>query len=156
MSANTAVNPLKSYSVPFDSMEPTIPAGSEVVGDITYYSQHKPQRWDVVVFSLPSGSGEFVKRIVGLPGETIHLTHRGLKINGAITPAPATLRGFSSFKKYEDHKYSGESYQVPADSVFVLGDNAEVYQADSREFGAIPVRNLKARVLASVRITAIA
>ena len=154
--SDTAAKPLQTFSVPFDSMEPTIPTGSEVVGDVSYYSKHKPQRWDVVVFSLPgSESRTFVKRIVGLPGETIHVTHRGLMINGAMMPVPPKLRGFSSPKKHDDHKYGRDSFKIPADSVFVMGDNAEVYQADSREFGAVPIGNLKARILATVSVTPI-
>jgi len=150
--STTAKNTLQSFSVPFDSMEPTIPTGSEVVGDVSYYSNNRPQRWDVVVFSPPgSKSGQFVKRIVGLPGETIHITHRGLQINGAMMQVPARLKGYSSCTRHDDHKY-GDSYKIPDDSVFLMGDNMEVYQADSREFGAVPISNLKARVLASVSV----
>jgi signal peptidase I len=158
----TTAKPLKLYNVPFDSMEPAIATGSDVIGDLSYYSKHAPKRWDVVVFSAPeanktgSNSGRFVKRIVGLPGETIHLTHKGLQINGAMIPIPLTLKGrFSSFEKHQEYKFGINPYHIPADSVFVLGDNPEVYVADSREFGPIPIRNLEARVLASVRITPI-
>jgi signal peptidase I len=158
----TAVNPLKSYNVPFDSMEPAITIGSDVLGDVSYYSKHEPKRWDVVVFLAPevkktaSASGRYIKRIIGLPGETIHLTPKGLKINGAMMAIPPTLKDrFSSFTKNEEHKFGSDPYKIPADSVFVIGDNPQVYVADSRELGPIPVRNLEARVLASVRITPI-
>jgi|SRR5947209_4518297 len=158
----TAANPIKSYNVPFDSMEPAIATGSDVVGDVTYYSKNKPKRWDVVVFSLPNASqsgadsGRFIKRIIGLPGETIHLTPRGLKINGAMTPIPPALKGrFASFRNEEEYRFGSEPFKIPADSVFVIGDNPEVYVADSRELGPIPIRNLEARILASVRVTPI-
>lgn len=158
----TAANPLKSYNVPFDSMEPAIATGSDVVGDVSYYSKNKPGRWDVVVFSLPSASksgpdsGRFIKRIIGLPGETIHLTSKGLRINGAMVPVPPALKGrFASFRNHDEHKFGTESFKIPADCVFVIGDNPEVYVADSRELGPIPIRNLEARILASVQVTPI-
>ena len=116
----------------------------------------------VVVFSLPKASksgtdsGRFVKRIIGLPGETIHLSPKGVAINGAMMAIPSTLKDrFSSFRKQEDYKCGFEPYKIPPDSVFVIGDNADVYAADSRELGTIPISNIEARVLASVSINPI-
>ncbi|MGB8890226.1 MAG: signal peptidase I [Candidatus Korobacteraceae bacterium] len=150
-------NPIKASCVQYDSMEPTLSAGSDVIGDHSYYAKNKPKRWEVVVFSLAregkSGSeaGHYVKRIIGLPGETIHLTPEGLKINGATVQVPPILKDrFSSFRHHSEHKFGNEPYKVPADTVFVIGDNQKVYVADSREFGSVPIRNLEARVLASV------
>ena len=145
----------QSCTMQFDSMEPTILTGSEVISDVAHYSSHAPKRWDVVVFSLPGGGGQFIKRIVGLPGETIHLTSEGLKVNGTVISAPSKELNdcFSSFRHHPDHKYGFGEFKIPADSVFLLGDNPSVYVADSREFGPIPIRNLEARVFASVHIT---
>jgi signal peptidase I len=156
----TSADKLKSYHVPFDSMEPAIATGADVVGDVSYYSNHEPKRWQVVVFVTPDASksrsdaGRYVKRIIGLPGETIHLTPKGLKINGAMMSIPSALKDrFSCFTKHPDHKFGSEPFAIPAGSVFVIGDNPAVYAADSRELGPIPIRNLEARILASVRIT---
>jgi len=44
---------------------------------------------------------------------------------------------------------------VPADSVFVVGDNPHVYVTDSRELGPVPIKNLEARILASIQVTPI-
>jgi signal peptidase I len=152
----TAAHPLKSYNVPFDSMEPAIMTGSDVIGDVSHYSKHKPARWDVVAFTLANNANRFVKRIIGLPGETIQLTSKGLKIDGAFVPVPPALKDrFSSFLKHEDHKFGAEPYKVPADSVFVIGDNAHVYVTDSRELGPVPVKNLEARIMAAVHVTPI-
>ena len=145
---------LKSFGMAFDSMEPAISTGSEVIADVSYYASHPPERWDVVVFSLPGNPGRFIKRIVGLPGETIHLTSKGLKVNGTVLSAPAKLKDcFSSFKQHHDYKHGFGEFKIPDDSVFLLGDNPSVHVADSREHGPIPIRNLEARVFASVHIT---
>jgi len=132
--SNTAVNPIKSHFVQYDSMEPTVSAGSDVIVDRSYYSKHKPKRWDVVIFSfIPEGSKpgsaprHYLKRIIGLPGETIHLTPKGLKINGAMMSIPPILQDrFSSFRippksSFTDrpgYKFGIEPYTIPEDSVF--------------------------------------
>ncbi len=162
MISETAATGLKSYHVAFDSMEPAIMAGSDVIGDRSYYARHQPKRWDVVVFSAapPDGSqssdsgGHFVKRIVGLPNETIHLSPKGLRINGAMMAVPAALKDrFSCFECHSEYKFGVEAFTIPDDSVFVIGDNRDVYVSDSRELGAVPIRNLEARVVATVQIT---
>lgn len=154
MSEATALR-LQSCTMQFDAMEPTISTGSEVISDAAYYSSHTPKRWEVVVFSLPGSGGRFIKRIVGLPGETIHLTSEGLKVNGAVVTAPSKELNdcFSSFRHHPDHKCGFGEFKIAADSVFLLGDNPSIYVADSREFGPVPIRNLEARVFASVHIT---
>jgi signal peptidase I len=151
------MNPIRSYCMQYDSMEPTITANTDVLGDHTYYSKNRPQRWDVVVFTLPgSDKGRYVKRILGLPGEAIHLTLEGLIIEGAKVSVPPILQDrFASFKRFPEHKYGNEPFKIPADSVFLIGDNPRIYVADSRVFGPIPIRNLEARLVASLHTTPI-
>jgi signal peptidase I len=150
----TEANPLKSYHVQYDSMEPTITAGSDVIGDRSYYSKHKPERWDVVVFTLKGSPGCFIKRIVGLPGETIQFTPGGLKINSADASIPKKLADrFSAFTMHREHTCGNEPHRIPDDSVFVIGDNTRIYVADSRLHDAVPIANLEARVLAGVHTT---
>lgn len=145
-----------SYHVAFDSMEPAIAAGADVLGDPSHYANHKPARWDVVAFSLGNNSNRFVKRILGLPGETIQLTHKGLTIDGSLVPVPPALRGrFASFSQHQDHKYGANPFKVPTDSVFLVGDNSHVYVTDSRELGSVPIKNLEARILVSIQVTPI-
>jgi signal peptidase I len=159
--ADATTNPLKAYWMQFDSMEPTITTGSDVIADHSHYSANRPQRWDVVLFSLPkeltkpgAGPNRYMKRIIGLPGETIQFLHDGLEINGAKASVPPALRDrFSTFKNFPEYKFGMKPFQIPADSVFVVGDNPRIYVADSREFGPIPIKNIEAHVKASVRTT---
>jgi len=148
-----ATKHLKSFKIPFDCMEPAIPTGSNVIGHVSYYSSHKPERWDVVVFSIPGKDGQFIKRIVGLPGETIKLASDGLRINGSVVPPPAEFKdSFGTFKHDVNYKHASGEFTIPDDSVFVMGDNQAIYVADSREHGAVPIRNLEAKVIAAVRL----
>ena len=134
-------------------MEPAIATGAEVIAEHGYYASHHPCRWEVVLFSLPDGSGPFVKRILGLPGETVRLTSEGVKVNGHLLALPSHLKDcFSSVKHHANNKHGSTEFKVPDGSVFVLGDNTSIHVADSREHGAIPMGNLEARVVASVNL----
>ncbi len=156
--------PVRSYCMQYDSMEPTVSTGIDLLADHEHYTRNRPQRWDVVVFSLPAEvadlgpqAGRYLKRVIGLPGETIQIRPEGLWINGskAIVP-PRLVDRFSSFKQFPEHKFAREAFRIPDDSVFLIGDNPRIYVADSRQFGPIPVRNIEARVMASVRTDPIA
>jgi len=143
-------------------MEPAVATTSNVIGDVGHYEEHAPERWDVVVFRLgdanQSGAaqGRFMKRVVGLPGETIQFTSRGLKINGERVSAPGSLKArFSCFKRFPEYKFGIKPFEIPADTVFVVGDATEIYVVDSRELGPIPIRNLEARVIASALVKAV-
>ena len=111
-----------------------------------------------MAFVLEGGDGRFVKRIIGLPGETIHLTAKGVKINGSFIAGALRDQGLLLIvlAPDDDYEYGTDPYEVPADSVFVIGDNAKVQPSDSREFGAVPIRNLEARILAAIHLTPIA
>lgn len=153
-----STSPLKSACMKFDSMEPTIATQSEVIVNHAHYAENKPSRWDVVIFTLESEDAEsgssprqYMKRVVGLPGETIQLTSDGLRIGDKLTSAPSHIgKHFSAFKSFPQYKYGIDPYRIPDDSVFVIGDNPEIYVSDSREHGAIPLHNLKGRVVASL------
>lgn len=154
-----AASRIQSYCVQYDSMEPTISMRTDLLADRAHYTRRQPQRWDVVVFTLPAETKEtgaeadrFVKRVIGLPGETIQLTAEGLIVNGARVEAPPLLADrFSSFRSFDGHRFGAEPYEIPSDSVFLIGDNPRIYVSDSREFGPIPIQNIESRVLASVR-----
>ena len=159
--STSGVNPMRSHLMQYDSMEPTITSNNDVICDNSYYLKNPVQRWDVVVFlhardaSKPhTDLGRFMKRVIGLPGETIQFTADGVLINGKKIQVPTLLADrFSSFKIFPEHKYGAQPFQIPADTVFVIGDNPRIYVSDSREFGPVPRRNIEGRVLASVHTT---
>ena len=124
------------------SMEPTIKRGEVISVDFSAYSGTGPHRWDVIVFESPTiGGGHWLGRIVGLPGETIEILSGKIVIDGRIEAPPGRL----SLGRYElpkkDLAPGGSGpvsfpYKIPADSYFVLGDNASK-ALDSRYWGAL-------------------
>ena len=109
--------------VPTGSMETTIPAGSRIMGLRLYYDFKEPERGDIVIFKYPDDeSVDYLKRIIGLPGETVEIISGKVYINGELLDEP-----------YLSEEPTGDfgPYQVPEDSYFMLGDNRAVSK-DSR------------------------
>jgi signal peptidase I len=135
-----------TYSIPSGSMEPTLQIGDRIVVDKLSYDLHGIGRGDIVVFSTPKDEhcagppvANLVKRVIGLPGETISLAGGQVEINGKLLPEPwlppavrlETIPGPSG------QPYSLEvPYTVPKGDVFVMGDN-RTQSCDSRYWGPI-------------------
>lgn len=112
--------------IPSESMAPTLNVGDGIVVNRLSYVSHSPERGDIVVFESEEYSGEYlIKRVVGLPGDVIDIKDGDVFVNGC--------------RLIEDYAH-GETlpslnqvthYEVPENSVFLLGDNRE-NSADSR------------------------
>lgn len=118
------------------SMEPNLHTDQRLVVEKISYRLHGPRRGDVVVFSAPQQSEELlIKRIIGLPGETVEIRDGEVYINGASLDEP-----------YLDQETRGhlEPMIIPPLHVFVLGDNRS-FSNDSRTFDAVPIENILGR-----------
>lgn len=127
---------LQPHKIKGDSMQPNYPNGEYLLTDKVSYRFGEPKRGDVIVFVAPTENGdEFIKRIMGLPGERI-MTKDGLFwANGKSLNedylAPGTITYAGNFLK------DGEEKVVPADEYFVMGDNRN-HSSDSRAWGFVP------------------
>src|SRR5271170_5931984 len=84
-----------TFSIPSGSMEPTLQIGDRIVVDKLSYHLHGVDRGNIVVFSTPPNEdcagppvADLVKRVIGLPGETISLANGNVSINGRLLPEP--------------------------------------------------------------------
>lgn len=133
-------------------MAPTIKPGERVSVNLLAYTLASPRRWDVVALEAPNQSNVVVlKRILGLPGETISLTESGLVINGAVVSMPAALtnrRDFPLDHLTADGRFPRVPfpYVVPTGCCFVVGDNW-TNSYDSRHYGAIFLTNVLGKVM---------
>ena len=118
------------------SMEPTLHSAQRVVVEkVTYRFLHGPRRGDIVVLDLPGQSDPLIKRVVGLPGETIEVRGGTVHIEGQPIDEPwATRPGGSNYGPQT----------IPPLQVFVLGDNRGASN-DSRNFGPVPIEHVMGR-----------
>ncbi len=126
-------------SVIGDSMEPALYNGQEILINRFIYRLSTPKRGDVVVF-LPNGNQNthfYVKRIVGLPGETVQIIGGKVYIDGEL------LEEDENFDKMIDAGIAGNELTLESDEYFVLGDNRNSSE-DSRSgnIGAIEKRTI--------------
>lgn len=109
-------------NVPSGSMEQTIMTGDRMIGNRLAYIISEPQRGEVIIFKYPDDETQnFVKRIIGLPGEKVVIKDAKIYINDSTEPLA---------EDYIPEEWitnnDGLEYQVPEDCYFVLGDNRNI------------------------------
>lgn len=108
-------------TVPTGSMENTIMSGSRMIGFRVAYLFGEPQRGDIIVFRYPDDPSEFfVKRIIGLPGETVEIVDGITYINGNQLEE-SYINSNYWLTDLENEDYG--PYVVPENSYFMMGDN---------------------------------
>jgi len=121
---------IKPFYVKGASMEPTFFDHEYLVVDEISYRFKDPVRGEVVVFRYPKDPKQFfIKRIIGLPGETIQITDGEVYINGELIEEPYLDE--DTLTKQE------RLVTLQPDELYVLGDNRE-FSLDSRIFGPLP------------------
>ena len=124
------------------SMHPTFENLDYLIVDEIIYSFTNPQRGDVVVFRYPKKPSIFyIKRIVGLPGETVSINHGTVSLT---TAEGTTLTLSEPYVVNEDATYT-KSMTLAVGQYFVLGDNRP-NSSDSRVWGALPASDIIGRV----------
>jgi signal peptidase I len=123
------------------SMEPSLHTDQRLVVEKVSYRFHGPQRYDVVVLRLPSqGEEMLIKRVIGLPGETVEIHDGQVYIDGQPLEEP--------YDPGETRPGRSEQVLVPPLHVYVLGDNRS-HSNDSRNFGPVPIESIVGRAWVS-------
>jgi len=114
------------------SMNPTLQNNEYVFVNRLAYLIGEPQRGDIIVFSLPlDEKQDLIKRVIGLPGETISIQNNEVLVNGVKLEEPYIA---------QPPVYSGE-WTIGRDELFVLGDNRNASK-DSHQWGVLPIKNV--------------
>ena len=142
---------VQAFKIPSGSMKPTLLVGDHILvnkfiygikipfTDKTLISLGEPKREDVVVFKYPlDPKKDYIKRVIGLPGEKVQLVNKVLFINGRDIDDP-----HASYSLYGNLRNYGP-VTVPADHLFVMGDNRDE-SSDSRVWGFVPYAYLKGK-----------
>lgn len=128
------------------SMNPTLYEGDKLVLskfkdnlDIRNY-----KRGDLIIFTSPDDKSKLlIKRIIGLPGDSINIENGYVKVNNVYINEP-----YIDKNVYTQSLKKGEYYIVPDNRIFVIGDNRFPKRSnDSRFFGSIPLSSVKGRAV---------
>ncbi|MCS7171089.1 MAG: signal peptidase I [Aquificaceae bacterium] len=154
---------VQAYNIPSGSMKPTLLVGDFILVNKLVYKLSEPQRGDIVVFKWPVNPQiDFIKRIVGMPGDTLEIRGERVYINGQELP----LKFLGVMKEdgiaklvYEETLPNGVKHKIalydnpfiprrdvyytkiPEGHYLVLGDNRDNSE-DSRYWGLLPRENI--------------
>ena len=151
---------VQAYKIPSGSMIPTLLIGDYLlVNKLAYgirnpikndfiYFRKLPERQEIVVFTYPINKKlDFIKRVIGLPGDTVEIVNKKVYVNGKLLKEPYVQ--FSDPEIYPKEVSPRDNYgpvKVPPGYIFVLGDNRD-QSYDSRFWGFVPINYVKGRAL---------
>lgn len=140
---------LQPHQVNGQSMVPNFQDGEHVLTDKVSYKMRDPKRGEIVVFHAPpdahcpEGTGcDFIKRILGVPGDTVEVKENAVWVNGNKLPEPYIP---SDFAILPGNATKGKGVYLGPNEFFVSGDNRP-YSSDSRTWGAITKDEIIGRV----------
>ena len=135
---------VQDYIIKEYSMEPNFQEEQRVLVNKVVYKLHDPERGDVIVLHPPppydQKSIPFIKRIIALPGDTVEIKSAAVYVNGFRLSEPYIKAAPT---------YTFESYRVPANNYFVLGDNRN-NSSDSHMGWTVPRQNIIGKAWLSV------
>ncbi len=148
---------VQAFKIPSGSMIKTLLIGDHILVNKfiygiknpftreTWINIEQPKRGDIVVFIYPlDREKDFIKRVIGVAGDTVEIRNKKVYVNGKLVPDPPTAQ-------HTDPRIIPASVQprdnmgpvtVPPDSLFVMGDNRD-QSYDSRFWGFVPLKDVK-------------
>lgn len=136
---------LQPFIVDGSSMEGSFHNNEYLLVEKIGYHFHPPQRGDVIVFHPPGQMNEnYIKRVIGLPGETVEIVDNKVEIINSLHPDGIFLEEPYISAGVETVSESNNKYTIGRNELFVLGDNRE-HSSDSREWGNLPIGNIIGR-----------
>ena len=131
----------RPFQVNGESMFPNFKDRQYVLTNIITLRFHHPVLGEVIVFKAPPDPDkDFIKRVIGIPGDTVMIKDGDVYVNGQKLDQSLFLK--DDVKTYGGaFLKDGDTVTVPTDEYFVMGDNRP-YSSDSREWGFVPIGNI--------------
>lgn len=147
---------VQAFKIPSGSMIPTLQVGDHILVNKFIYGVkipfirktiiplRKPKRGDVIVFIFPKDrSKDFIKRVIGIEGDTVEIVDKKVYINGKPFNDPYGVHSDSFiFPEGIEPRDNFGPITVPKDAVFVMGDNRD-NSRDSRFWGFVKLKDIK-------------
>jgi signal peptidase I len=125
-----------------NSMHPTYKNGEYLMANKLTYKFGEPRRGDVIIFKY-SDTQDFIKRIIGIPGDTVMIKDGKVYINGNLLNEDSYLKD-TVYTSGGEYLAEGETLTLEENEYFVLGDNRP-HSSDSRTFGPISKDRIKGK-----------
>jgi signal peptidase I len=152
---------IQAFKIPSGSMEPTLEIGDHLLVNkfiygikipftsINLFPWESPQRGDVIVFIYPlDPDKDFIKRVIGVGGDTVRIANKKLYINGVEAPDPHAFYSKDTILLGDMQKLDNFGpVTVPQGSLFVMGDNRD-RSFDSRFWGFVPLKDVLGKAFA--------
>jgi len=143
---------VQAFYIPSGSMEPTLMPGDRVLVNKLSYDFHPVHEGDIIVFRRPPKDttpniDDLIKRVIGLPGETLYVANCGVYIDGKELAQPYLPKGWQNPSSEYCTTWVGglpNPYKVPKGYYFVMGDNRKD-SYDSRYWGPLPASYIVGR-----------
>lgn len=146
---------VQAFKIPSGSMIPTLLVGDHILVNkfifgpqipftrLRVFTLQRPKRGEVVVFLEPTErKKDFIKRVIGMPGETLEVINRKVHINGR--PLEEDAHAFHESSRYVRGLDNHGPIRIPEDCYFMMGDNRE-NSSDSRVWGPVPFELMKGK-----------
>lgn len=131
---------VQAFYIPSGSMKPNLQIGDRILAYKFLYGLKNVKRGDIIVFKFPlNPRKDFIKRVIGLPGDIIKVENKEIYVNGKQLSEPYIVHGDKWNSGFPRDEYPPTP--VPAGSLFMLGDNRDSSD-DSRYWGFVPAKNI--------------
>jgi len=150
---------VQAFKIPSGSMENTLLIGDHILvnkfiygthiplTDITLVPVRDPKRGDIIVFKFPEDeSKDFIKRVIGTPGDVIEVINKKLYINGKPLVEPYTVYRDETVLPRDQHRDNFGPVKVPDGQYFMMGDNRD-RSHDSRFWGFVKKEKIVGKAL---------
>jgi len=141
----------KPFIVDGPSMKPNFHTGERLIVNEILYDIRKPKKGEVIVFHVPSEGRDFIKRVIGVAGDTVKVEGDTVYVNGEPIKEPYIQAEIDNRHKenmtYNNKDFPNESFpdgKVPEGHIFVMGDNRSD-STDSRMIGYVPLGDIVGR-----------
>jgi signal peptidase I len=135
---------VQAFKIPSGSMLPTLQVGDHILVNKFLYYFTPIMRGDVIVFKFPQDeTRDFIKRIVGLPGETLEIRGKQVLINGTPLSEPYAVYSDGPLPRVGDRDHLGPLV-IPPGKLFMMGDNRD-HSMDSRVWGFLDMDKIKGK-----------
>lgn len=135
---------VQAFKIPSGSMLPTLKIGDHILVNKFIYDFTPVRRGDIIVFKFPQDeTRDFIKRVIGLPGETLEIRGRQVLINGVALQEPYAVYSDGPFARLVENERLGPIV-IPPGRLFMMGDNRD-HSMDSRVWGFLDMRKIKGK-----------